>query len=289
MSGSATVKCRLSVTIRLGGELRRSDFITRTAPMTQDPIQRARAFVASVTLPGPPAGSIRRMAVAFTAERAQATVVGSDVIAFAQGIDPSERDDIVSASLLAQLVAKKQEPAPATLDEVVRWYDAYFEVLSQIGFLIEDKSFVQYDTRSDSFEAHEAILEVAAALLAGSPGALVLVTRTLEALRRMSDDSPWITLFNRESQSANTARFQMSVVSQDDDRRLHEVVMSFGLEATTKVTQVLFFKFRSQTARLQHHSGRVAINAAVLAGIRDDVARKLSDHVREYVATLPEL
>jgi hypothetical protein len=65
--------------------------------------------------------------------------------------------------------------------------------------------------KSDTFEAHEAILQVAATLLAGTPAALAVVKKTLEALQKMSADSPRITLLHRESQSANTARFQGSL------------------------------------------------------------------------------
>ena len=61
---------------------------------------------------------------------------------------------------------------PKTLADVGAWYDTYFDALSQLGFAIQDKAFAEYRASSDTFEAHEAILEVAGALLAGSPGAL---------------------------------------------------------------------------------------------------------------------
>ena len=260
--------------------------------MTIHAIGTARAFVTAAKLPAPPpprAGMAKAIPVGFDAARDQAAVVGSDVISFVKGLTPEQRTDVVNASLLAQLVAKKKVPEPKTLKDVGAWYDEYFDVLSHVGFLIQEKSFATYAEQSQDFEAHEAILEVAATLLTGSPGALMLVKSSLEALRKMSGDSPWILLFNRESQSANTARFQVSLVDQDERAQFLVSLMAFGLEAKTRLTQVLFFKFRSNQVTLQHYSGKVTINGQVLAGVREQIAGKLGAYTDDYVQRLPDL
>ncbi len=188
--------------------------------MGRNGIVAARDFVRSVALPvAPPLtlGATPKAGFDFDAVQQQAAVVGSDVIAFVKGITAEQRKDVVNASLLAQLVAKKAQPEPKTLKDVLAWYDCYFDTLSRIGFVIQDKGFAEYVESRDTFEAHEAIIEVATTLLAGSPAALAIVKKTLEALQKMSADSPWITLFHRESQSANTARVQMSLVDAADD------------------------------------------------------------------------
>jgi hypothetical protein len=245
--------------------------------MRSNSINEAMQFVASVALPDPPPPNRRLSKDIFDydASKQQAVVVGADVIAFVKGVTPEQRSDIVNASLLAQLVAKKKVANPGGLTEMKQWYNEYFDVLSQIGFAIQDKGFAEYHETSDSFEAHEAILEVAAALLAGTPGALLLIKTTLEALQKMASNSPWITLFNRESQSANTARFQVSLVDEDENGRLLVALIAFGLEARTALTQVLFFKFHTNDVTLQQHSGKVTINAQVLEAVRDQVAGKL--------------
>jgi hypothetical protein len=256
-----------------------------------DSVIGAQEFVASVELPDPPPLNINVSKDIFDYDEAkqQAVVVGSDVIAFVKGITPDQRNDIVNASLLAQLVAKKKVAQPSTLTAVKEWYDEYFDVLSRIGFVIQDKGFAEYREASDSFEAHEAILEVAAALLAGTPGALALVKTTLGALQKMSSNSPWITLFNRESRSANTARFQVSLVNEDENGRLLVALIAFGLEARTTLTQVLFFKFHTNDVTLHQHSGKVTINASLLAGVRDQIAGKLVSYASDYIKGLPDL
>jgi hypothetical protein len=143
-------------------------------------------------------------------------------------------------------------------------------MLCRISVLPSRTRFAEYHEKSDSFQAHEAILEVAAGLMAGSPAALALVATTLKALQKMDQDSPWITLFNRESHSAKTARFQIGLAEEDAADGLLLSLTSFGLEARSNVTQVLFFKFRSNDVTLQHHSGKVTINAAAGGGAPGD-------------------
>jgi hypothetical protein len=251
-------------------------------------VTAAQSFVESVELPAPPATSIgvAKDPFDYDAAKAQAAVVGADLVAFVAGVTPEDREDIVNASLLAQLVAKKKVASPTSLDGWTRWYDAYFDVLSRIGFAIQDKGFSVYSEKSDDFQAHEAILEVATALLGNAPGALAAITSTLKALQKMAPNESWIRLFNRESQSANTARFQTTLVGLDADGKLFVSLVAFGLEATTKVTQVLFFKFKANTVKLQEHSGKVSINRDVLAGVRDQVAQKLGAVANEYVRGL---
>jgi len=261
-------------------------------PMSDQSINHAREFVRTAELPAPPAidpHATRSGRTRGDVAMAQASVVGSDVIAFADLVTPEERQDIVNASLLAQLVARRKVAEPRTLSDVRAWYDAYFDVLTNVGFVLQHRDFAEYRKDSQSFEAHNAILDVAAVLLAGSPGALLLVRSTLEALQQLSADSPWITLFNRESQSANTARFQVSLVERDANAQLLLSLIAFGLEAERNVTQVLFFKFRRNEVTLHHYAGKVAINGPLLAAIRGEMAGRLVAYANDYIKGLPAL
>jgi hypothetical protein len=259
--------------------------------MTHPAIQSARDFVQQAELPEPPPINFDIAKAPFNLDPAsdQAAVVGSDVVAFMKGVTREQRQDVMNATLLAQLVARKQIPTPESLEQIERWYDEYFDVLTKIGFQLTNRDFSEYHEHSGTFEAHQAILDVAAALLVGAPGALALVKTTLEALQKMSEDSPWITLFNRESHSANAARFQVSVVEQDDNGEVVLSVISFGLQAEHKVTQVLFFKFKKNDVRLQQHSGKVTINAPVLTAVRSQIADRLIAYSTDFIQGLPPL
>lgn len=258
--------------------------------------ERARAFVAAAKLPPAPPdlglGFTTDQATepAFETAKTQAAVVGADIVAFATGVTAETRKDIVHATLLAQLVAKKRIPKPTTLDDWAAWYDAYFDTLTNVGFSAQDRGFATYSTKGDSFEAHQEIIGLATALFGAGTTAVLAITKTLEALHKLDESSPWITLFDRESRSANTARFQATIAVPDEASGSVLISMvAFGLEAKTIKTQVLFFKFRSEEVKLKNYSGKVSIDADVLAEVRDDIRKKLSGFASRFVRTLPEL
>jgi hypothetical protein len=221
----------------------------------------------------------------FDAAKKQAVIVGSDVISFVRGVSAERRNDIVNCALFAQLVANKKVDA----SQVIPWYKAYFETLSNIGWVIQERSFVKHTEASTNLDAHESIIKVATALLGPGATTLQLVTTTLDALKGMSKDSPFFTLFNRESQKAKTARFQISLAEEDEKGRFLVTLMAFALSAKANLTQVLFFRFRSNKITLKHASGKVTVHTDVLASIRPELTEKLIGFAKKYVKQLPDL
>lgn len=260
--------------------------------MVNDACLRAERFVADLELPDIPVlTGARDIAQGSAADfldqgKDQAAIVGSDVISFVNGVSKEKRRAILDSSLLAQLVAKK---IVSDQTQIYDWYDAYFDVLSNIGWVIQDRGFADFAESSEGFEAHEAILKIALSMLGPGTTALALVKSTLESLQSLEVDSPWITLFSRESQHANTARFQVSLAQQDENDSFFVTVMAFGLEANAKVTQVLFFKFRSNSAKLRHLSGMVTINTDVLTNIQPQIAERIAAFQNDFIRNLPEI
>jgi hypothetical protein len=249
----------------------------------------ALEFVETVELPTPPRSEADLEAAAafdFDKAKSQALVVGSDIVSFVKGVTEERRLDIVNSALLAQLVAKKRVP---NATQIFPWYDAYFDALSNIGWVIQDREFSEHKETSADFQAHEAILTIAASLLGPNVAALQVIKATLNALKQMRDNSPFIRLFNRESQYAKTARFQIMLAEQAESAQFLVTLMAFGLVAEATFTQVLFFKFRSNAVELKHSSGKVTINPTVLESVRDAMKRKLAAYAKDYVAKLPDL
>jgi metacaspase-1 len=280
-----------------------------TAFLAQDPFQvspgrasratveTAREFVKRAPLPAPRSragrGPRTRAAalettptLALDAAKTQTAVVGSEIVSFVTGVTAERREAIINSSLLAQLAATKKVPDAA---RVYDWYNAYFDVLTNVGWVVQDKGFAEYKESGTDFETHKAILAVASVALGAAPTALAIVTQTLQSLQSMNESRPWITIFDRESRRARTARFQISVAEQDPDGQFFVNLLAFGLEAKSDVTQVLFFKVRKEKAKLRHYSGRVTINSAVLGGVADVIKAKLVDHARDFVSQLPDL
>jgi hypothetical protein len=250
----------------------------------------AREFLSAVKLPSPARarGGVEgvREIIDFNAQKNQAMVVASDIVSFVKGVSNERRQDIVNSSLLAQLVANKKVPDKKN---IIEWYNAYFDVLENIGWVIQDRSFSSYTEEADGLEAHEAIIKVASVFLGGAPTALAVVISTLEALKSMDSSKPWITIFDRESKQAKTGHFQIALAEQGDNDQFLVSLMAFSLKAESTLTQILFFKIRNDEVELEKCSGKVTINDEVLTSIRDQVKQKIAAHTKDYVAKLPDL
>jgi hypothetical protein len=250
----------------------------------------AREFLNTVKLPSPARarGGVEgvREIIDFNAQKNQAMVVASDIVSFVKGVSSERRQDIVNASLLAQLVANKKVPDKKN---IIEWYNAYFDVLENIGWVIQDRSFSSYTEEADGLEAHEAIIKVASVFLGAAPTALALVISTLEALKSMDSSKPWMTIFDRESKQAKTGHFQIALAEQGDNDQFLVSLMAFSLKAESTITQILFFKIRNDEVELEKCSGKVTINDEVLSSIRDQVKQKIAAHTSDYIAKLPDL
>lgn len=247
----------------------------------------AQMFVQRLRLPAHVrASSVRARtsaAVDFDASKQQAAAVGSSVVSFVEGISAQTREDICHAALLAQLAANKKVPDAAN---VFAWFDAYFGALMQLGWLLQESGFREYVENKDGLEAHQAIRNVAVMLLGPAPTALALAISTIDAMQSMDKNDPWITVFNREHREAKTAHFQISLAEQDPNGRLIINMLAFTLEASAKLTQVLFLKLRKSKVTFKQNLGKATVNQIVLFSVREALKQKLAERTAEYIATV---
>lgn len=250
-------------------------------------VGQATAWVEGLELPPKPrsrrGGSPKTAPDIIGATKEQAMVVGSDIVSFVAGTDPTLRTAIINCSLLAQLAANRRVPSR---DDVRNWYKAYFDVLQQLGWVIQDRGFSEHRETGDDFEAHQAMLSVAAVVFGPATTALAIVQSTLAAMKAMSK-GPWMTIFQQESQGAKAARFQVTVAEPASQGGAVVSLMAFELDARTTLTQVLFFKFRSVDVTLRHSSGRVAIDGNLLGALAPTIAKKVADYAQSYIENIP--
>lgn len=254
--------------------------------MKSNIIQQTKAYIDSVELPAKPklrSRSHNKNIEAADNEAQQAMVIGSDIVSFVSGTDSSLRTAIMHSTLLAQLAANRKV---STRNDIRKWYDAYYDVLTQLGWIIQDRGFSEHNEASNDFEAHQAILSIAASAFGPSSTTLAVVESTLESMKKMAQGA-WMTIFQNESQAAKAARFQVTVAEPATSGGAFVSLMAFELTATVRLTQVLFFKFRSTDVQLRHSSGRVAIDENLLTAIAPAIAKKVNDYVETYVEDIP--
>jgi hypothetical protein len=190
------------------------------------------------------------------------------------------RSDIVNCTLFAQLAASGSVPDPSN---VTAWYAKYFEALTALGWAQSDSRFEEFKSSSATFEAHEAALKVLTALLGANAAAVALVKQTIEALRDMNENSPWITVFDHQSTAVKSARFQVATAQRGADGLLEIALVAFDLKSKVAFTQVLFFKFKKSATDLRYARGSATIYEAALADNRQQIADRLAAYRAAYI------
>src|SRR5262245_25103190 len=129
-------------------------------------IAAAADFVEGLDLPSLPKGSrSSEGGISDKLEpinRAQSLAVGHGVVSFLEGLPSKHREVVANTFLLAQLAADRRVPAEQRMDE---WYLAFFEVLSKVGWIIQEQRFSEYSRKGAGVEIHDAVLSIAATVL----------------------------------------------------------------------------------------------------------------------------
>jgi hypothetical protein len=165
------------------------------------------------------------------------------------------------------------------------WYEAYSRVLKQLGWLQTTMEFKETKVENDAADVHQALVPVLTALLGPAAAAASLVVTVLEGLQQMNADSPWITLFDRASSHVSGAKFQLGFVDASEGMVTVRLV-ALALNAERRLTQVLFFKFAQDRARLSLAETQLGATADRLRSIAPLVADKVAPHIAENIGKI---
>lgn len=216
-------------------------------------------------------------------DKEQAVAVGAQITEFTDAVSPEARSAISDSILLAQLAANK---AAGDAQNVFRWYDKYVEVLQKIGWQIRDVDFQTQEIADKNLSMHKTIIPVLTAILAPQAAAASIVLQVLNGLEQMDDSTPWITLFDKASQHAHGAKFQVGYVDADSQGHPEINLLSLGIRANRTITQVLFFKFSTQDAELRKASGKMAIDMTRLNSAKEAIADRVNPFINEFIENL---
>jgi hypothetical protein len=252
----------------------------------------ARTFIQRAKLPAAPKAGARvrgapgrnsldeQPPIELKDKDAQALVVGSSLIAAAENVPADIRQDIINCTLFAQLAASGSVAEESNVGE---WYAFYFNALTALGWAQNGTNFREFSSGTMNFETHKAIISVITLALGPQIAAVALITETLNALQSINANSPWITLFDRQSVVSRMARFQVATAQYAGTGLLEIALVAFDLKSKAKLTQVLFFKTKSSELSLKYADGRATIFADVLEQNRASVAVRLDAYRSSYI------
>ena len=238
------------------------------------------AYVESLDLPDAGPSLEASETIEFT-EGQEAVAVGAQLAEFSAAVPAAQRAVVADCLLLAQLAANK---GTTMNDDLQVWYDQYLGVLQKLGWLQTSLEFKATEVDDLDAGVHQAILPVLTALLGPAAAAASMVVTVLKGLQEMDKDNPWMTVFDRASSHASGAKFQMGFVDADATGTTVSVqLVALAIDARKRITQVLFFRFASEHAKLSVAKGELSVGVDRLQALRSVVAERVAPFIAENV------
>ncbi|QOJ01539.1 MAG: hypothetical protein HRU70_14030 [Phycisphaeraceae bacterium] len=250
------------------------------ARATRATVERARAFIESLELDDTITPHTLSRAPRIRDEEKAAYVNDGSLVAFLPGVSEQHKRDVLNSCLLAQLAANKKydrEKAPR------EWYTFYHTVMENCAWVVRAFAFEEFKASGATFDVHEAVIKVLAAIATGND--LAIIKETLDALKALSNDDHRVVLFDTSSTHQNKGTFQVSSAAETDGV-VSLKLGAFHFTADTNVTRLLWFRFASSSTSFYKGAQTVTLNEEVYAKIRQSVVDKLGDKAQKFVADL---
>lgn len=210
-------------------------------------------------------------------------VTGSNLIQFPPGTSAELKSSVALSLLAAQRVASN-DPVVASPEQ---WLERHDTVLRNLNWRGEGGGAVKSHFDSVDVAVHQAIIPFLTAAFGGAAAAGALIVTALKQLQEMDKDSPWITLFDRQSRRFDVSEYQFSIVQVEGDT-VHLRLAAARLNASFGRTQVLFFKLNKQRAEFEQANRAYSAEATLLAEMNADLKLKLATLTKSFIRSLPD-
>jgi hypothetical protein len=210
----------------------------------------------------------------------QAFLADKSLVSFISEVSGQNRKDVLNSTLLAQMAANKKFPDEGDL---LQWYRSFIDVLSNIGWDIENAEVSTFESSKEVFEIEDAIIDILTS--AFGAGFMPVILKTLESIKNLSKRDHKIIAFEKNTHSLTKGCFQIALAVEKNE----VVSMQLGtflLTSDKKIKQILLFKSKKDKTSLQYTSRRGTLNSEAYAIVRDAILQKLGANITAFVAEI---
>lgn len=211
------------------------------------------------------------------------------LVSFAANVSPAHRQDILNATLFAQLVANKMVKSE---ENVMDWYTVYSDVLQNIGWNIERKEINQTYEGHSVFEMENAIFDVFGQLIVTLGGNylsyLPILKKIINILKNLNADDQRFLLFEKNSHDTNQGKFQIALANETD-QVVSILISGFRMTTNKTIQKILFFKSDTNEVQLDYSVMLCTLNTAIYGTVREQILKKLGNTASRFIAKLPDL
>ncbi|MBB5986600.1 hypothetical protein [Sphingobium lignivorans] len=213
-------------------------------------------------------------------EQIRAAVNGSSLLSFVDGIEGTEKQDILFS---IQFAARAASGKHDRFLETPAWYRRYIEVLEQVGWAGEQFVFKAVGEREGGVRMDSEALSVIAAIATGNQ--LTVLTESIKALRAMADDDGMIDLFEFQASSLLGGNFQIGAVEKSTSGLLSIALGGFYFKSFDNRKKFLFIKWHEKEVNLWTAAQRMVFNPVLYAAAREPIKKRLTDAM-DFIDTI---
>ncbi len=208
-------------------------------------------------------------------------VVAGSILSFTANVRGETRQNVLDSTLLAQLAANAEMNAT---EDPAGWYKRYTNVLENVGWIIQGRSFSKHKSTSGALEIDKEAIGLLEAIL--SPNKLQVLSKTLDALRESSEDSKALTIFSGNTASGESGVFQLGAVEQDDNGDVSLAFGTFHFKTNTHKGRFLFVTWQDDQIGIEFATEQATLNENFYAVVKPHVQEKLAERQAQFVETL---
>ncbi len=207
----------------------------------------------------------------------QGAVVGSNLLAFAEGVSRQNKDDVIDSLLFATLVANKAFNPETNSQE---WYAHYNKVLTTLGWFSTQWRYTRYYSTHRRFSMEQAGLEIissaiAAAALPG-PASVAMLKVAGDAVAALKAQEKPLRIFERQTKTHRGANFRIGACTESDDGTVNLAMGAVNFSTDSTVTNVLFWEWNSAEVDAFRGENHLVLNTRLYATLRQQVQQRLS-------------
>lgn len=209
-----------------------------------------------------------------------ASVSAGSVISFTADLKGQNKEDVLYSTLLAQAVADMKHKR---MDDPINWYKSYFEVLGNIGWVIQGDEFFPVEESGSTVEIQAALIKILAAI--ASQQVVLIVKEVLDALKNLHENDRGLVIWDRSTHSKTGGNFQLAVVTLEGTSiALNGTNVYFSAKQTD--TKFLWISYSRSDISLNYNNQALTLNEDLYAKLRNKIKEKLGERSTAYVESL---
>jgi len=208
-------------------------------------------------------------------------VVAGSVLSFVASLSGDARQNVLDSTLLAQLVANTEVKST---EDPAGWYRRYTNVLENVGWVIQGRGFANHEKSSGTLELNKEAFSLLEAIM--STNKLQVLSKTLDALKNVSDGSQALAIFTGNAASSTSGVFQLGAAEQDPNGNVTLGLGTFYFRTDEHRGRFLFVTWRNEEIGLEFVTEQATLNEKIYAVVKPHVDAKLAERRAQFVQGL---